>query len=140
MSNREIKFTIMLPPVTKKNHSRIATFGYRCPRCGKGEKTKLLPSEAYLKYEEQAGYFIRGKLRNMNISQPVNVKCLYYMPTERRVDLPNLLNATDDVLVKYKVVADDNSDIIATHDGSRVIKGDKNPRTEITITFYDSLS
>ena len=56
------------------------------------------------------------------------------MPTKRKVDLPNLLNAIDDVFVKYKVVEDDNRNIVATHDGSIVLYDKENPRTEIEIT------
>lgn len=137
--NREIKFIIPLTPVTKKNSQQIK---YRWAKDKKTGASKLVPyispSEAYLRYADEVGWFINRGLRNMMISVPVNVKCLFYMPTERRVDLPNLLNAIDDVLVKYRVVADDDSEVVATHDGSKVIKGDANPRTEVTITFYDS--
>ena len=55
------------------------------------------------------------------------------MPTRRRVDLVNLLEATDDVLVHYGVLEDDNSNIIVSHDGSRVFYDKENPRTEIYI-------
>ena len=71
---------------------------------------------------------------NVPICERVNVKCLYYMQTKRRVDLNNLLEATTDVLVKYKVLEDDNSNIVVSHDGSRVLYDKENPRTEITIT------
>jgi len=64
------------------------------------------------------------------------VQCVYYMKTRRKVDLPNLLNATDDILVKAGVVADDNCTIVATHDGSRVDYDKENPRVDITITKY----
>ena len=67
------------------------------------------------------------------INEPVNVKAVYYMPTRRKVDLCNLHEALCDVLVHYGIVADDNSNIIATMDGS-CVKYDKNhPRTEVTI-------
>ena len=49
------------------------------------------------------------------------------------MDLTNLLEAADDVLVKYGVLADDNSNIIVSHDGSRVMYDPKFPRTEIII-------
>lgn len=51
---KEIKFTIPLAPVTKKNSQRIV-------RCG--EYSKILPSKAYVQYERDAGYFLpsRGK-------------------------------------------------------------------------------
>jgi Holliday junction resolvase RusA-like endonuclease len=68
------------------------------------------------------------------IDFPVNVKCLFYMPTRRRCDLTNLLEAIDDVMVAAEVVVDDNSTIIAGHDGSRVLYDKENPRTEVVIT------
>jgi Holliday junction resolvase RusA-like endonuclease len=60
------------------------------------------------------------------------------MPTKRRVDLTNLLEAIDDVLVKYGVLKDDNSEIITSHDGSRVLYDKDNPRTEVAIKFLES--
>lgn len=55
------------------------------------------------------------------------------MPTKHRVDLVNLLEATCDVLVKADVLEDDNSKIVASHDGSRVLYDKANPRAEIYI-------
>lgn len=63
----------------------------------------------------------------------MNVRCVYYMATRRKVDLANLIEATCDILVKAKVLADDNSQIVAAHDGSRVCYDKKNPRAEIWI-------
>lgn len=121
---KEIKFTIPLVPVTKKNSQRIAN-------CG--DYSKILPSKAYVRYEKDAGYFIPHKRRM--IDQPCEVVCLFYMPTLRTVDLTNLEEAIDDVLVKYGVLKDDNSKIIVSHDGSRVLYDPSNPRTEVTIRF-----
>lgn len=75
--------------------------------------------------------FIKGK--GLNINEPVTVRCMYYMPTRRRVDLVNLLEATHDLLVKYEVLADDNCGIIYSVDGSRVLYDKENPRTEVEI-------
>lgn len=55
------------------------------------------------------------------------------MPTRHRVDLTNLLNATNDILVDCGVLKDDNSRIIVSHDGSRVKYDKENPRAEIFI-------
>ena len=121
----DIKIVIPLNPVTKKNHSEII-FNK------KTGKPFLVPSKQYRNYEKECGWF----LKPLGINQPVNVKCLFYMGSRRVVDLPNLLSAIDDVLVKYNVVVDDNSKIIATHDGSRVRYDKENPRTEITISFW----
>lgn len=72
------------------------------------------------------------------IKEPVNIMVLYYMPTNRRVDLPNLLNATDDILVDAGILADDNSDIVMGHDGSRVYKGEEYPRAVVYIQMNES--
>ena len=64
----------------------------------------------------------------------MNIKCLFYMPTRRLVDLTNLLEAVDDVMVNEGIIKDDNCRIVVSHDGSRVLYDKDNPRTEITIT------
>lgn len=116
-----IAFTIPLPPVTKKNHGRLVMAG---------GKPKLLPSAQFAQYQEAAGWY----LKPLGISEPVNVRCLFFMPTRRIVDLVGLLQAVDDVLVHYGVIRDDNSRIVAGHDGSRVLYDRERPRTEIEIT------
>ena len=56
------------------------------------------------------------------------------MGTRHKVDLTNLLSATMDILVKYRVIEDDNKDIAYSNDGSRVKYDKTNPRVEIEIT------
>lgn len=119
------RYVIPLAPVTKKNSQTIAVNR-------KTGKPFVLPSKKYKEYEQAAGYFLKAGTDARQY--PVNVKCLFYMPTRRRVDLTNLLEAIDDILTRYGVVPDDNSDFIAGHDGSRVLYDHDNPRTEITIT------
>jgi Holliday junction resolvase RusA-like endonuclease len=82
-------------------------------------------------YEREARAFLTPL--ETPINYPVNVKCLYYMPTHRRVDLVNLQECTLDVLVKHGVLEDDNSKIVVSMDGSRVFYDKKSPRTEIYI-------
>ena len=119
-----LKFTIPLKPITKKNSNQIIT-----------NKTTgrpmIIPSKQYRQYEQDAGVFVKGK--GLKISEPVTVRCLYYMPTRHKVDLTNLMEATHDILVKYEVLADDNSGIIYSVDGSRVMYDKENPRTEVEI-------
>ena len=117
-----IKFTIHLEPRTKKNHQRIAM---------KGGRPFILPSPQYKEYETACGYYI--KRRSKPIDYPVNIKCLFYMKTRRKCDLTNLLEAIDDILTHYGVIADDNYCIVAAHDGSRVFVDKDNPRTEVVI-------
>lgn len=123
----EIRFTILLAPVTKKNSQRIV-------RCG--SYSRIMPSKQYERYEKDAGHFLRRIAPTQPIDEPVEVTAVFYMPTRRRVDLTNLLEAVDDVLVKYGILADDNSKIIASHDGSRVMYDKANPRTEVSICRY----
>lgn len=118
-----LNLTIYGRPITKKNSSRIVTCG-GYPR--------LLPSKAYVHYQKDSLRQITGRDR-VKIDQPINLKVLYYMPTRHRVDLVNLLEATCDILVDAGVLADDNSKIVVSHDGSRVLYDKDNPRTEIYI-------
>ena len=67
---------------------------------------------------------------------PVTVQALFYMPTRRRVDLTNRLEALDDTLVRAGLLADDNCRIIVSHDGSRVLYDKEHPRTEVTLRSY----
>ena len=121
-----MQFKIPLVPVSKKNSQRIVNAGGRYI---------LLPSKKYTDYEEQAGYFIPKPVKPLQ--GPLNIKCLFYMPTKRRCDLTNMLEAIDDVLVKYRVIEDDNYNVIASHDGSRVLYDNRNPRTEVEILNFE---
>jgi len=122
MTTAEYKFIIPGNPVTKKNSPQI----FRNKKTG---RPFVSPSDQYKEYEKGAGWF----LKPIGIDYPVNVKCVYYMQTRRKVDLGNLLAATCDILVKYGVLADDNSGIVVSHDGSRVEHDRENPRVEIEI-------
>ncbi len=119
-----LSITLYGQPTTKKNSSQIIKVGNR---------KKLIPSEQYLEYEKACLWQIPPKAKR-RIEQRVNVKTLYYMQTRRAVDLINLQEATCDILVKAGVLMDDNSRIVAAHDGSRVRYDKLNPRVEITIT------
>ena len=117
---------IPLPPVTKKNSQRIM-------HSSKTGKPFIMPSQQYLDYEAEAVWHCKRARVLRPIEEPVEVKCLFYMPTRRRVDLTNLLESIDDVLVKSGVLKDDHSGIIVSHDGSRVRYDKDNPRTIIFI-------
>jgi len=97
----------------------------------------IAQNERYRQYERDAGWFLKNG-RAEPIDFPVNVECRFYRDSDRRCDLTNLLEAIDDILVKYKILADDNFKIISGHDGSRVFVDRDNPRTEITITYIES--
>lgn len=118
--------TLTGDPRTKKNSQRIIRIG-----CG----SRIIPSKAYMDYAgDCALQLLAQRATNAGIDYPVNVACVYYMPTRRKVDLTNLNEAIHDILVDNFVLIDDNRDIIASTDGSRVEYDKKNPRVEITIT------
>lgn len=119
-----VEFSIPIAPITKKNHSQILINS-------KTKKPFIMPSKQYKQYEKDCQHYISSKV---TIDYPVNVKCLFYMPTHRKCDLTNLEEAIDDIMVKHGLLADDNSNIIESHDGSRVLYDKENPRTEIIIT------
>lgn len=116
---------IPLDPKTKKTGQRIVT---------NGNRKMIIPSKQYMEYEQACGWYVKPR---SEIDYPVNVKCIFYRQKKTRVDLPNLLQAVDDILVKYGVLKDDNYKIIAGHDGSRIRFDKDNPRTEITIEKVD---
>lgn len=121
-----ISFTIPLVPVSKKNSQQIMV------NRSTG-KPFIMPSSKFKQYERAAIHYLP---RLQTVDYGVNVKCLFYMPTRRRVDLTNLLEAVDDVLVKARLLADDDFTVIVSHDGSRVLYDKENPRTEVYIEEY----
>lgn len=127
-----IKFTIPLPPITKKNSQQIR---YRWTVDKKTRRPKrvpyIAPSEAFERYEQMAVWYVP---RGRRIDSPVNVKCLFYMPTRAKCDLTNHLEAIDDIMVTAGLLADDNFTIVESHDGSRVLYDKDRPRTEVYIT------
>lgn len=122
----EIKYIVKLPPVSKKNSQEILTNR-------KTGRPFIMPSSKYRQYEREAAWFLKPRPPRP-IECEVSVKCLFYMPTRRRVDLNNLLEAATDLLVSAGVLKDDHYGIVVSHDGSRVLYDKESPRTEITIT------
>ena len=108
-----IKIEIPLLCRSKKNSQRIIL----------NKKTKrpmIIQSEIYQNFERECGYFLK-KYESNKIIYPINLKCLFFVPDKRKRDLTNLENAIADILVKYKILEDDNYNIIAGWDGSRII-------------------
>ena len=125
-----IKFTLPIRPVTKKNSGQIITVG-GFPR--------MIPSKQYLQFEKDCQPYFKQVLNQIGqIYYPINLQAVFYVETKRRIDLPNLLNAVDDAMVKSELILDDNRDIIASHDGSRVYHDKFNPRIEIEITKQEN--
>lgn len=120
-----ISFTVNLEPISKKNSQQILI------NRATG-KPFVMPSKQYKQYENAAMWFM-PRLKKP-IDCPVNVMCVFFMPTKRKCDLTNMLEAIDDIMVKAGVLEDDNYTIIVSHDGSRIFYDKDNPRTEVYIT------
>jgi Holliday junction resolvase RusA-like endonuclease len=113
-----MKFTIPLPPRTKKNSQRKTKSGH------------IIPSAAYEQYEKDCGWFM-PKCKPINYK--VNLKAVFYIDADRKSDLVGYLQAIQDILVKYGVLEDDNRKIVHSTDGSYVEVDRENPRVEIEI-------
>ena len=98
------------------------------------KRPMILQSEIYKQFEKDCGWFLKKYSKDI-INYPVNLKCTFYIKDKRKRDLTNLENAIADILVKYKVLEDDNYNIIAGWDGSRIIyRQNEEPETIIEIT------
>lgn len=125
-----IRFTLPIRPATKKNSGQIITVG---------DFPRLIPSKQYLKFEKDCQPYFKQVLHQIGqIDYPINLQAVFYVETKQKIDLPNLLNAVDDAMVKSELILDDNRDIIASHDGSRVYHDKFNPRIEIEITRHEN--
>lgn len=111
---------------SKKNSQRII-YNTRTKR------PMVIQSELYKQFEKDCGIFLK-KYSKETIDYPINLKCTFIVPDKRKRDLTNLENAIADILVKYKIIEDDNYNIIAGWDGSRIIykKGKEEIIIEIT--------
>lgn len=77
-------------PRTKKNSQRIVV---------KPNGARFIkPSAQYEAYERNCLSQLYGK--RWRLTGPLNVACVYYMATRRKVDLCNLLEASLDILVR----------------------------------------
>ena len=126
-----MKLTILGNPATKKNSQQI----YKNAKTGKSFITQ---SKGYKEYAKTFLWQVPS-VAKININYPINLKCIYYRQTKHRVDLVNLLNATNDLLVEAGVLEDDNCKIVFSHDGSEVRWDKDNPRVEIEITAIQNL-
>lgn len=126
-----IKFTIPIKPVTKKNSQQIIPIKTKTGKI----RHIIIPSAEYKKFEKEClPYLNRVKAEIGIVNYPINLKCVFFVERRLKYDLSNLLNAIDDAMVTSGLILDDNRDIIAGHDESRVYYDKENPRIEIEIT------
>ncbi len=121
-----IEFTVAGAPRNKKNSRRYLRLG---------KFTKSVPSEAYCRWQDEAVPAIERLFAGTPaIDRPVNVRALFYVEADRRVDASGLYDGIADILVRAGVLADDNRRILVSWDGSRVFVDRKRPRVELLIT------
>lgn len=132
----ELRYTIQFEGRTKKNSMTIVGTGRRCPTCGKPQRQFIKQGAAHDAFANKAVWYLRPR-PTQPIDYPINVKCLFYMGTHRVVDALNLQASIDDLLTAAGIIKDDNSKIVAAHDGSRVLYDKEHPRVEITITDFE---
>lgn len=97
---------------SKKNSEEIITNS-------KTGRPMIIQSKYYRQFERDCGYFLKRYARH--IATPINLKCTFIVPDKRKRDIANLLNAIQDILVKYGVIEDDNYNIVQSVDGTRII-------------------
>lgn len=85
----------------------------------KTNKPMIVQSKLYYQFERDCGYFLKRYAKH--IDYPINLNVKFYVPDKRKRDLTNLENALADIMIKYGVIEDDNYNIVAGWDGSRVI-------------------
>lgn len=85
----------------------------------KTNRPMIIQSKYYHEFEQNCGYFLKRFARH--IATPINLKCTFIVPDKRKRDIANLLNAIQDILVKYGVIEDDNYNIVQSVDGTRII-------------------
>lgn len=129
------QYVIPLDTRTKKNHMTIAGTGAKCPKCGKRAKQYVRQGHANTEYSARAARYLFPKPREP-YSDPVHIVYRIYTETQRVVDDLNLYASLDDILVKEKILKDDNRRIIRSRDGSRVLYDKASPRAEIYIYEY----
>lgn len=126
-----IEFIIPVHPVSKKNSQQIITLR---TKYGKSRNI-IIPSKKYKEFEAEClPFFTQVKKQAGVVDFPVNMAVSFFVSKKFKYDLTNLLEAIDDAAVKSGFILDDNRDIIAGHDGSRVFYDKYDPRIEITIT------
>ena len=130
------QYLIPLDPRAKKNSHRIAGSGPRCPMCGKFQKQFIRNGSTATEFAFHAAKYLHPKPQKP-IDQEIHLIYRVYTATWHKKDDLNLYEALDDILVKEKILADDNRKIIRSRDGSRVLYDKDNPRAEIYIYDYE---
>ena len=83
----------------------------------------IIQSKQYREFEELCAIYLKPVAKEIKkpIDYPINLRCTFYFGDRRRRDTVNMLEAIQDILVKYKILEDDNYNIVASLDGCKSI-------------------
>lgn len=127
---KKIEFTIPYVCRPKKNSQQII-FNSRTHR------PMIIQSEKYREFEKVCGIYMKPIAKKLGkpIDYPINLKCIFYFPDRRKRDTVNMLEAIQDILVKYGILEDDNYNVVASLDGTRSVY--EKDREEILIEIKE---
>ena len=118
---------IMLPINTRsKKNSQEIVFNRRTG------KRMVIQNKRYTEFEKECKQYM-PKLEKP-INYPINLSCKFYVCDARKRDIANYIEAIQDILVKYKVIDDDNYNIVSSLDDCSMEIDRTSPRCEIYIT------
>jgi len=120
-----MEIIIPINPRSKKNSQEIVfnrKTGHRM----------VIQNKRYTEFEKECKKYM-PKL-DTSINYPINLKCRFYVCDARKRDLANYIEAIQDILVKYKIIEDDNYKIISSLDNCSMEIDRDNPRIELEIT------
>lgn len=120
-----MKIIVMTNPRSKKNSQEII-FNRKTGR------RMVIQNKRYTEFEKSCKEFM--PLLDKPIDYPINLSCKFYVCDARRRDIANYIEAIQDILVKYKVLEDDNYNIVSSLDDCNMQIDRENPRVEIEIT------
>ena len=121
-----MKIIIPINPRSKKNSQEIV-FNKRTGR------RMVIQNKKYTEFEKECKKYI-PILREPPINYPINLQCKFYVCDARKRDIANYIEAIQDILVKYRLLEDDNYKIISSLNGCSMEIDRENPRCEIYIT------
>lgn len=103
--------------------------------CGKYAKQFVRNADKTTEYAFKAAQYLHPK-PPVPIDRPVQLVYKLFTETRHRKDDLNLYESLDDILVKEKILQDDDRKTIRSRDGSRVLYDKDHPRAEIYIYEY----
>ncbi len=117
-------------PIVKKNTQKIGTK----KRKNGTSYPFIYYTAAYKNWAAEARKVIaKSSVPVTPINQPILLVCKFFIQHNYVVDVSALYEGIQDILKEMGVIVDDNHNVIAGHDGSRVFIDPDDPHTEVTL-------